>query len=40
LLVRKENDRAVVHFKSVHEIENGKDALTGIVQKWIGTTGV
>lgn len=38
LLVWKENDRAVVTFKSMLEIENSKDELTQIVKDWIKAT--
>jgi len=34
LLVWKENDRAVVTFKSMGEIENSKDELTEIIKDW------
>lgn len=37
LLVWKENDRAIVTFKSSQDIENGKDELTTIVNDWIAT---
>lgn len=35
LLVWKENDRAIITFKSKAEIENSKAELTAIVQEWI-----
>jgi hypothetical protein len=35
LLVWKENDRAIVTFKSLQDIENGKAELTIIVNEWI-----
>jgi len=35
LLVWKENDRAIVIFKSLQDIENGKAELTTIVNEWI-----
>lgn len=35
MLVWKENDRAIVTFKSPQEIENGKAELTTIVNEWI-----
>lgn len=38
LLVWKENDRAIVTFKSLQAIENGKDELTTIVNEWISAT--
>ena len=38
LLVWKENDRAIVTFKSMQDIENGKAELTDIVTEWIRAT--
>ncbi|MCF8278597.1 MAG: DUF1801 domain-containing protein [Flavobacteriales bacterium] len=38
LLVWKENDRAIVTFRSLQEIENGKAELTDIVTEWISAT--
>lgn len=38
LLVWKENDRAIVTFKSMQDIENGKAELTSIVTEWISAT--
>jgi hypothetical protein len=38
LLVWKENDRAIVTFKSMQDIENGKAELTDIVTEWIRVT--
>lgn len=38
MLVWKENDRAVVTFKSLQEIENGKTELTTLVNEWINAT--
>jgi hypothetical protein len=38
ILVWKENDRAVVTFKSLQEIENGKVDLTVIIDEWISAT--
>lgn len=38
LLVWKENDRAIVTFKSMQDIENGKAELTSIVTEWIRAT--
>ena len=38
MLVWKENDRAIVTFKNLQDIENGKDELTKIVAEWIGAT--
>lgn len=38
LLVWKENDRAVVAFKNLAEIENKKRELLDIVKKWIEAT--
>lgn len=38
MLVWKENDRAIVTFKSLQEIENGKDELTTIINEWICST--
>ncbi len=35
LLLWKENDRAIVTFKNMSEIENGKMDLTSIVNEWI-----
>jgi hypothetical protein len=35
MLVWKENDRAIVTFKSLQDIENGKTELTAIVNEWI-----
>lgn len=35
MLVWKENDRAIVTFKNLQEIENGKAVLTTIVNEWI-----
>jgi hypothetical protein len=35
MLVWKENDRAVITFKSLQDIENGKTELTSIVNEWI-----
>ncbi|CAN1571209.1 Domain of unknown function DUF1801 [Spirosomataceae bacterium] len=35
MLVWKENDRAIVTFKSLQDIENGKTELTTIVNEWI-----
>ena len=35
MLVWKENDRAIVTFKSLQDIENGKAELTTIVNEWI-----
>jgi hypothetical protein len=35
MLVWKENDRAIITFKSLHDIENGKTELTTIVNEWI-----
>lgn len=35
MLVWKENDRAVVTFKSLEDIEGGKSELTTIVNDWI-----
>lgn len=35
MLVWKENDRAIITFKSLQDIENGKEELTEIVNKWI-----
>ncbi len=35
LLLWKENDRAIVTFKNMSEIENGKTDLTSIVNEWI-----
>lgn len=38
MLVWKENDRAIVTFKSMQDIENGKTELTTIVNEWIKAT--
>ena len=38
LLVWKENDRAIVTFKSLQDIENGKGELTEIVSEWLRAT--
>ncbi len=35
LLVWKENDRAIVTFKNLHDIENGNTELTTIINEWI-----
>lgn len=35
MLVWKENDRAIITFKSMQDIENGKAELTTIVNEWI-----
>jgi hypothetical protein len=35
MLVWKENDRAIVTFKNLTDIENGKTELTTIVKDWI-----
>ncbi len=35
ILVWKENDRAIITFKSLQDIENGKAELTIIVNEWI-----
>jgi hypothetical protein len=35
LLLWKENDRAIITFKSAQDIENGKAELTDIVTEWI-----
>lgn len=35
MLVWKENDRAIITFKSMQDIENGKTELTTIVNEWI-----
>ena len=38
MLVWKENDRAIVTFKSLQDIENGKAEFTEIVSEWISAT--
>lgn len=38
ILVWKENDRAIVTFKSLHDIESGKADLTKIINEWIEVT--
>ena len=35
MLVWKENDRAIVTFKSLQDIESGKSELTTIINEWI-----
>jgi hypothetical protein len=35
ILIWKENDRALVTFKSLQDIENGKTELTSIINEWI-----
>ena len=38
MLVWKENDRAIITFKSLQDIENGKVELTDIVTEWLNAT--
>ena len=38
MLVWKENDRAIITFKSLQDIENGKAELTEIITEWINAT--
>jgi hypothetical protein len=38
MLVWKENDRAVVTFKSLEDIENAEAELRAIVTEWIQAT--
>lgn len=38
MLVWKENDRAIITFKSLQEIQNGEAELTEIVNDWISAT--
>lgn len=38
LLVWKENDRAIITFKNLEDIESGKSELTEIVTEWINAT--
>ncbi|MBT32943.1 MAG: hypothetical protein CMO01_25070 [Thalassobius sp.] len=38
LLVWKENDRAIVTFKTVADIQNNRAELTEIVKKWLSAT--
>ncbi len=38
MLVWKENDRAIVSFSSLQEIENAKVELTTIITEWINAT--
>lgn len=38
MLVWKENDRAIITFKSMQDIENGKVELIDIVTEWITET--
>ncbi|HEX8545862.1 MAG TPA: DUF1801 domain-containing protein [Cytophagaceae bacterium] len=40
MLVWKENDRAVVTFKSLQDIETGKSELIAIVIEWIKATKI
>ncbi len=40
MLVWKENDRAVVTFKSLQDIENGRVELADIVTEWIQATNI
>jgi hypothetical protein len=35
LLIWKANDRAVASFKTIREIESGRDALSGIINNWL-----
>lgn len=35
MLVWKENDRAIVTFKSLQDVESGKTELTTIINEWI-----
>jgi tRNA nucleotidyltransferase/poly(A) polymerase len=35
MLVWKENDRAIITFKSIQEIKNGKEQLQIIINEWI-----
>ena len=38
LLLWKENDRAIITFRSMLEIENGKTELAEIITEWISAT--
>lgn len=38
ILVWKENDRAIVSFKNMKDIDNGKIELTEIIKQWISAT--
>ncbi len=38
MLVWKENDRAIITFKSLQDIENAKAELADIVMEWISAT--
>ncbi len=38
MLVWKENDRAVVSFKNMQDVENGKAELTEIIKEWLSVT--
>jgi hypothetical protein len=38
MLVWKENDRAIITFKSLQEIENNKVDLTLIINEWLSAT--
>lgn len=35
MLVWKENDRAIITFKSLQDVESGKTELTAIINEWI-----
>ncbi len=38
LLAWKENDRAIITFKSLEDIENAKEELEAIINQWIDAT--
>jgi hypothetical protein len=38
LLIWKENDRAIVNFNNMQDIENGINELTEIIREWINAT--
>ncbi len=38
LLTWKENDRAIISYKNMTEIEHGQSELTEIIKKWIDAT--
>src|SRR5690554_1263184 len=38
MLVWKENDRAIITFKSLQDIENGEGELEAIINEWVNAT--
>lgn len=38
LLIWKENDRAIITFKNMQDIENGINEMTEIIREWINAT--